>query len=88
LLRNPNPAYPETSWYISCGNVQEQRTIDQDGRKPQRTWVVPFVQVERPTGLIEASSGVTWQQIRDSGMTWRQLRDQRESWLDVALVEP
>lgn len=88
LLRNPNPAYPETSWYISCGDVQEQRTIEQDARKPYRTWVIPFVQVERPTGLIEASSGVTWQQIRDSGLTWRQLRAQRASWLDVALVEP
>lgn len=88
LLRNPDPAYPETSWYLSCGDVQEQRTIEQDARRPERTWVVPFVQVERPTGLIEASSGVTWQQIKDSGMTWEQLRDRRQTWIDVALVAP
>lgn len=88
LLRNPNPAYPETSWYLAIGNVDESRTIEQDARKPNRTWTVPFVVVERPTGLIEASSGVTWAQIKASGMTWRQLRDQRASWLDVVLVEP
>lgn len=87
LLRNPNPDYPENSWYISCGDVDEARTIDQNARQHSRTWTVPFVQVERPTGLIDASSGVTWQQIKDSGLTWRQLRDNRKSWLDVALVE-
>jgi hypothetical protein len=88
LLRNPNPAYPETSWYISCGDVEEARTIEPNARKSERTWTVPFVQVERPTGLIEASSGVTWQQIKDSGMTWQQLRDSRGDWLDVALIAP
>jgi hypothetical protein len=88
LLRNPNPAYPETSWYLAIGNVSEARTIEQDARRPERTWTVPFVQVERPTGLIEASSGVTWQMIKDSGLTWRELRDRRANWLDVALVSP
>lgn len=88
LLRNPNPAYPETSWYLAIGNVEESRTIDQDARRPERTWTVPFVQVERPTGLIEASTGVTWQMIKDSGMTWRDLRDHYANWLDVALRAP
>ena len=88
LFRNPNPAYPETSWYLAIGNVGEARSIAQDARRPERTWTVPFVVVERPTGLIEVSSGVTWADIKASGMTWRQLRDQRASWLDVVLVEP
>lgn len=88
LLRNPNPAYPETSWYLAIGNVEESRTIKEDARQPQRTWTVPFVQVERPTGLIEASSGVTWQMIKDSGMTWREVRDHYVDWLDVALRAP
>jgi hypothetical protein len=88
LLRNPNPSYPETSWYLAIGNVEEERTIEFDARQPYRTWTVPFVVVERPTGLIEASSGITWADIKASGMTWRQLRDRRSSWLDVALVDP
>lgn len=88
LLRNPNPAYPETSWYIACGDIEEERTFAEDARKPERTWTVPFVQVERPTGLIEASGGVTWQMIKDSGMTWGQLRDARDNWLEVLLETP
>ena len=88
LLRNPDPSYPESNWYIAIGNVTESRTIDMNAREPGRTWVVPFVQVERPTGLIEASSGVTWQMVKDSGMTWAQLRAAHESWLDVVLSEP
>jgi hypothetical protein len=86
LLRNPDPAYPETDWYIACGDVVEVREIP-DGRYSNRTWTVPFAQVKRPAGLIDAASGVTWQQIKDSGMTWAQLRAARETWLDV-ILEP
>jgi hypothetical protein len=86
LLRNPDPRYPETNWYLAIGDVEESRDVP-DARDPHRVWTVPFAQVLRPTGLIEASSGTTWQQIKDSGMTWAQLRSSREDWLDV-LVTP
>jgi hypothetical protein len=88
LLRNPDPSYPESNWYVAIGNVSESRTIEMNARKSGRTWTVPFVQVERPTGLIEASNAVTWQQVKDSGLTWAQLRASQESWLDVVLTDP
>jgi hypothetical protein len=87
LMRNPDPSYPETNWYIAIGDVTEARDVP-DGRWAHRVWTVPFVQVLRPTGLIEASSGTTWQQIKDSGMTWQQLRESRQDWLDVLVSAP
>lgn len=88
LLRNPDPAYPESNWYIAIGDVDEDRTIEEDARRPERTWTVPFVRVERPVGMIEVSTGITWAQIKASGMTWQQLRERRENWLQATLVAP
>lgn len=82
MLRNPNPAYPENNWYIACKDVEESRTLP-DARRPERTWTVPFVTVERPTGLIEASSGVLWQQLKDSGQSWLAVKETRDNWLEV-----
>jgi hypothetical protein len=48
---------------------------------------VPFVRVERPAGLISATSSITWQTVR-TNYTWQQLRDQRKDWLDAALTAP
>jgi hypothetical protein len=87
LLRNPNPAYPETLWYLAVGDVEEARTLP-DARRPERTWTVPFVTVERPTGLIEASTGVLWQQIKNSGESWFTLRETRDNWLEVLTEAP
>lgn len=87
LLRNPNPAYPETMWYIAVGDVDESRTLP-DARRPERTWTVPFTTVERPTGLIEASTGTTWQMIKDANLTWQNVRDSNDNWLDVLVDAP
>ena len=77
LLRNPDPSYPETSWYLSIGDTQESRPIP-DQRQPERLWSLPVVRVDRPTGLIEASGGVTWADVLTEGTWCRRARGQRQ----------
>lgn len=55
--RNPDPRFPETSWYVGIGDTKAARPSDSVAWSPVRLWAVPWVRVERPTGLIEASSG-------------------------------
>jgi hypothetical protein len=83
LLRMPSTEFPENNWYLSIGDVTETRPIPM-ARVALRQWTLPFVRVERPTALIEASSGVTWQQLRDQG-TWADVRASHTDWLDVIL---
>ena len=85
FYRNPDPRYPESGWYLHIGDVQWSRLGDQYGPQPERVWSVPFVRVERPEGLIAASSAITWADLR-AGYTWAELRQQREDWLDAALT--
>ena len=84
-FRNPDPRYPETGWYLHIGDVTWSRVGDQYGAMPERVWSVPFVRVERPEGLIAASSAIDWGYIK-ANYTWEQLRTMREDWLDAALT--
>lgn len=86
LIRNPEPRYPENNWYLSCGDITEQRTLP-DQRKAQRMWTIPYIRTDRPSGLISVSSGATWRQWKDAGVTWRQLRARRANWISV-IIEP
>lgn len=86
LLRNPIPDYPENNWYLALGDITEERPIPNQ-RLPERLWTVPFVRVERPTGIIEASVSATWQSVSDVG-TWGQVKTDRDSWLGVLLGVP
>lgn len=86
-LRNSDVSYPENNWYIAIGDVTEVRMLP-DARRPERLWSIPYTKVERPSGLIEASTGVTWKMIKDSKLTWAQLAAQREDWLDVLVTTP
>ncbi len=81
LLRNPDPSYPETNWYISIPDVVESRVF-QDARRPERLWTLPYTRVERPSGLIEATNAKTWQDAKDVG-SWLNLRAGRGTWLGV-----
>lgn len=81
LMRNPDPSYPESNWYLSVGDVEESRPIP-NHRVPARTWKLPVVRVARPTGLIEASGGVTWADVLTLG-TWSNVLTLRDSWLEV-----
>lgn len=85
LLRNPDPDYPENNWYLSVGDITESRPIPNQ-RVPNRVWTVPFSRVERPTGLIEATAGQTWQDVKDIG-SWLTVRTNRTDWLDVLTDE-
>jgi hypothetical protein len=85
LLRNPVPEYPENNWFLALGDITEDRPVPNQ-RVTVREWTMPFVRVERPTGLIEASSGRTWQQVKDSG-TWDNLRNTTPDWLGVLIAE-
>lgn len=84
LWRNPDRDYPENNWYIACGDITESR-ISPDHRHPARMWMIPFVRVERPAGLIEISSGTTWGQVKTMG-TWGDVLAQRSSWLELMTV--
>jgi hypothetical protein len=81
LLRNPIPDYPENNWYLALGDITEDRPVPNQ-RVTVREWTLPFVRVERPSGLIEAGGGRTWQQIKDLG-TWQTVRDTNQDWLSV-----
>jgi hypothetical protein len=81
LLRNPIPDYPENNWYLALGDITEDRPVPNQ-RVTVREWTMPFVRVERPSGLIEAGGGRTWQQIKDLG-TWQTVRDTNQDWLSV-----
>jgi hypothetical protein len=85
FLRNPDPDFPETYWYLAIGNVTQGRVGPNAAKKPERIWRVPFVRVERPVGLIAAASGITWQNIK-TGYTWAELRQERQDWLDAAVT--
>jgi hypothetical protein len=85
LLRNPDPAYPETSWYLAIGNVTESR-LSEDLRRPERLWTVPFIRVERPSGLIDSYLGVSWQNVLDDYANWLAVRDRNTDWLQLMTV--
>jgi hypothetical protein len=83
LLRNPDPRYPEDAWYVSVGDVAEQRLPGGDQTRPERMWQVPFIQVERPVGLIEQSAGQTWAQVAARWASWAEVRRDNPTWLDL-----
>lgn len=82
LWRNPDPLFPENTWYISIGDVTETRAID-DHRRPERLWTVPFAQVERPVGLIELAAGRTWQDVLSGWPNWAGVKANNATWLEL-----
>jgi hypothetical protein len=84
MLRNPDPAYPESMWYIAIGDVTEAR-VEGDARRPERIFSFPFTRVARPSGLSEAGITNTWSLIRDN-FTWAELAADR-TWLDT-MIDP
>jgi hypothetical protein len=80
--RNPDPSFPENAWYLAVGNVNEAR-IGPDARRSERLWTVPFARVERPSGLIDAQSGVVWQTVKDDNANWLAVAANNADWLQV-----
>jgi hypothetical protein len=93
LLRNPDPAYPETSWYISVGQVSEERIIP-DHRRPERRMTLEFVVVDRPGGLIASSKPTTWEDVVNTYTAWgtalnpNSLQANADTWIDVLAKKP
>lgn len=85
FMRNPDPDFPENTWYLAIGDVTQGRVHPQAAKKPERIWRVPFARIERPVGLIAAAGGIDWQYVR-ANYTWDELRHAREDWLDVAVT--
>jgi hypothetical protein len=86
LYRNPDPAFPENGWYLHLGgDIPAARPI-RDQRRPERIWTVPFTRVERPSGLIEAATSITWATRRTQ--TWGDLKTTTADWLEVATAIP
>lgn len=86
-LRNPDPRFPENGWWVAIGTTASGRVGSSAAWAPERLWQVPFARVERPAGLISATSSVTWA-ITKANYTWQQLRDAKKDWLDAALTGP
>jgi hypothetical protein len=84
LLRNPDPSYPETNWYISIGDVSEERILT-DHRDPRRRWVVGAQVVDRPSALMAAVNGQAWQNVRDTYENWAAVEAENTSWLSVLI---
>lgn len=88
-FRNPDLSIPEGNedgpWYITMGDVAEVRPFA-DHRRPERLWEFSWTRVERPKGLIDASSnlGNTWQNVRDQG-AWGAIRSNYQNWMGVLL---
>jgi hypothetical protein len=87
LLRCPDPTIPETMWYLGIGHVTESRLLP-DVRRPERAWTVPYTKVERPTGLIEASTGITFAMVKATGKNYAAVRSEKKNFLDVLLTAP
>lgn len=87
LLRNPNPDYPETDWYLLIKDVVKGRLPNADARRPERAWTIPFTRVERPVGLINASTLTTWSQVKAT-YTWDQAWLNATDWLDLSIRTP
>jgi hypothetical protein len=85
--RNPDPRFPENGWWVAIGDTKAGRVGQAAAWAPERLWSVPFVRVERPAGLISATSSITWG-ITKANYTWQQLRDAKRDWLDTALSAP
>jgi hypothetical protein len=84
LLRNPDPRYPENNWYISIGDVTEER-IYPDHRYPVRRWVVSAQVVDRPSGLLIAQKGQSWQNVHNDYANWDAVDTQNDAWLNVLI---
>lgn len=84
LLRNPDPHYPENMWYVSIGSVSEER-IDPDHRNSVRRWVCDLQVVDRPSGLIAAMTGQSWQTVKDIHTDWQDVETKNPAWLNVLL---
>jgi hypothetical protein len=52
LLRNPDNAYPENNWYLSVGDVDEER-VNPNHADPARRWEIEVAVVDRPTGILD-----------------------------------
>jgi len=88
LFRNPDPRYQEPYLYLAIGDTAKDPLADGAENQPQRLWTVPFTVVERPTGLIEASTVVTWGMAKSGYVNWLDIFSARTNWLDAALVAP
>lgn len=84
LIRNPDPSYPENMWYVSIGNVSEERILP-DHRSPLRRWVLDVQVVDRPSGLITALTGQSWQVVRVTYPEWIDVQNNNEAWINVLL---
>jgi hypothetical protein len=88
LFRNPDPKYQEPYLYLAVGDTVKAALADGADNQPQKLWTVPFTVVERPTGLIEASTVVTWAMAKSGYVNWLDIFSARTNWLDAALVAP
>jgi len=84
MLRNPDVRYPETNWYMSLGDVSEERILP-DHRDPRRRWRVDIQLVDRPAGSIASIDGQTWGEAKNEYPTWGALKAANAYWMTLLI---
>lgn len=90
-LRNSNPAYPETNWYLAVGDLTETR-VAADHAVPARRWSLEVARVDKPAGYVDITGLRTYETVRDKTpdqqstlfpQTYQNILDSYDSYLDV-----
>ncbi len=81
LLRVP-AAYGFHDQFIQPGTPQMAYSF-RDQRRPERTWDVPFVVVDRPLGPIQGTDCNNWCVVEESFTTMQDLANYPATWLDL-----
>lgn len=84
MMRNPDSRYPETQWYMSLGDVSEERILP-DHRDPRRRWKIDVQLVDRPSGSIASIDGQTWAEAKSTYPTWKNLKDENAYWMTLII---
>lgn len=65
--------------YFIAGDAEELR---HRAMGPERTWTVPFIEVDAPTDDLVAVGSNSWALVVQFG-TWLNVKNKRSTWLDV-----
>lgn len=81
LLRLPS-GWVFSAAYLAIGDVEPEQPSG-IATDPLMNVTLPWVQVDRPTGLAQAGPGQTWADVAAVYATWSAVQAANPTWLDV-----
>lgn len=75
-------SWGERDIYVQVGDVTETHIVPYAGFS-DRTWSVPLIEVDRPTGGVMGSADRTWEDVEEDNTDWLSVLTSHASWLDV-----